>query len=141
MKPGDSCEFLGGTIIAVAAHHPGGRNSLNAEADGRALGYVIRTENETIYYSGDTDYFEGIADVGERYRPNIALLNVNPHLPSEDALRAFTALGSPRVIPIHSMGYGGPTANANIRRRAEFSALLGTLALPLAVGESLPLGD
>lgn len=135
MAPGEAYEIPGGQIVAVAAHHPGGRNSTNAEPDGRALGFVIRTAYGTIYYSGDTDYFTGIAEVGAEHRPDLVLLNVNGHLPARDAFRAFRDLGSPRVIPIHAGGYGGPKAGMNLRQHAEFKELLGPLALPLRVGE------
>lgn len=136
MAPGESYDFPGGRIIAVAAHHPGGRNSTNAEPDGRALGFIIQTVYGTIYYSGDTDYFSGISEVGEKYRPDLVLLNVNGHLPARDAFKAFRDLGSPRVIPIHAGGYGGPKARMNLRQHAEFVELLGPLASPLKVGES-----
>lgn len=139
MKPGGSFEFPGGQIIAVAAHHPGGRNSTNAEPDGRALGFVIRTTYGTIYYSGDSDYFPGFSEVGAKYHPDLVLLNVNGHLPARDAFKAFRDLGSPRVIPIHAGGYGGPKAGMNLREHAEFAELLGPLASPLKVGESYPL--
>ena len=139
MAPGESYNFPGGQIIAVAAHHPGGRNSTNAEPDGRALGFIIRTVYGTIYYSGDTDYFSGIAEVGAEYRPDLVLLNVNGHLPARDAFKAFRDLGSPQVIPIHAGGYGGPKARMNLRQHAEFAELLGPLASPLKVGESYPL--
>jgi L-ascorbate metabolism protein UlaG (beta-lactamase superfamily) len=139
MAPGESYPIPGGRITAVAAHHPGGRNSTNAEPDGRALGFVIETTDGTIYYSGDTDYFPGIAEVGSKYRPDLVLLNVNGHLPARDAFKAFRDLGSPRVIPIHAHGYGGPKAGMNLRQHAEFAELLGPMATPLSVGESYPL--
>jgi len=139
MKPGDSCQFRGGTIIAVPAYHPGGRNSLNAKADGEAIGFVIRTPERTLYYSGDTEYFPGLSDIGTTYRPDLALLNLNGHLPADDAFRAFFVLGSPKSIPIHSSAYSGPTAKKNIRMRDEFAEMLGNLCIPLDIGESYPL--
>ena len=139
MKPGDEFAFPGGTITAVLADHPGGRSSRKARADGGALGYVICTPRLTIYYSGDTEYFAGIAQIGERYRPDIAILNVNVHLKSEDAVRAAKALGMPVVIPTHTGAYDGPHAGRDLRYRSEFAKMLGPLAVPLKVGESLPL--
>jgi L-ascorbate metabolism protein UlaG (beta-lactamase superfamily) len=139
MKPGDEFSFPGGTITAVLAHHPGGRSSRKARADGGALGYVISTSRLTIYYSGDTDYFPGIAQIGERYRPDIAILNLNVHLKPQDALRAAEDLGMPVVIPTHTAAYDGPHAGRDFRYRGEFVKLMGPLAVPLRVGESLPL--
>ena len=139
MKPGDSCTFRGGSIVAVPAHHPGGRNSLKARADGRALGFIIRTPGETLYYSGDTEYFSGLNDIGETYHPGIAILNVNGHLKADNAVRAFRALGAPRVIAIHFGAYGGPTAKRNRRLHDQLLEMLGPICVPLEVGESYPL--
>jgi L-ascorbate metabolism protein UlaG (beta-lactamase superfamily) len=139
MRVGEEYRFSGGTIVAVPADHPGGRYSHTAEADGRALGYVIRTENGTVYYSGDTDYFPGIEAIGRRYRPDLALLNVNAHLRPADALRAAEALGSPRVVPLHLGAYGGRAARRGKRFHREFLDLAGPLAMPLQVGESVLL--
>lgn len=139
MKPGDSCVFAGGTILAVMAHHPGGRNSLKPCEDGNAIGFIIRTPKRSIYYSGDTEYFEGLSTIGQTYHPDIALLNVNGHLPADDAVRATLVLGAQHVVPIHSGAYSGPTAKKNVRLRREFTDMVGTISVPLAIGESYRL--
>lgn len=139
MRPGDEYKFPGGTIVAVAAHHPGGRLSLKARSDGRALGYVIRGPKITVYYSGDTEYFPGIATIGSKYRPDIALLNVNAHLHSEDAIFAVAGLGMPYVVPMHLGAYDGKSKRLGPRWRAELVAALGSTVVPLEIGESLRL--
>jgi L-ascorbate metabolism protein UlaG (beta-lactamase superfamily) len=142
MRPGGEYSFPGGTIIAVAAHHPGGRYAvMKARGDGRALGYVIRTPSATLYYSGDTNYFDGFAAVGATYRPDIVLLNVNRHLHSRDALSAIADLGDPTVIPTHYGAYSGPSARLASRWRGELVRALGPLVVPLEVGESMPLSQ
>ncbi len=88
MKPGDQLAFAGGRVIAVPAHHPGGRLALRAKTDGNALGYVIEARGVTLYYSGDTGALAGLARIGRTYRPDIVLLNVNAHLHSEAARAA-----------------------------------------------------
>jgi L-ascorbate metabolism protein UlaG (beta-lactamase superfamily) len=139
MAPGSEYAIPGGSIIAVAALHPGGRNGMKARADGRALGYVIRTAKETIYYSGDTKYFAGFAAVGAEYRPDIALLNVNRHLHSSAALHAIEDLGAPVVIPSHYGAYSGPSAHLASRWRRELVSASGATIVPLEVGESMPI--
>jgi len=139
MRVGDEYTIRGASILAVPADHPGGRYSHIAEADGRALGYVIRTENGTVYYSGDTDYFPGIETIGRSCKPDLALLNVNAHLRPADALRAAEALGSPPVVPLHLGAYGGRAARRGRRWHREFLEMAGPLALPLAVGQSILL--
>ncbi len=73
-------------------------------------GYVLRAENHSIYHSGDTAYFDGFTEIGERLHPEVALLPIgayqpenfrNVHMSPEDALQAFADLGSPRMIPMH----------------------------------------
>lgn len=137
MKPGDEYRFPLGSIIAVTACHPGGRLSLKARSDGMALGYVVRTDSVTIYYSGDTKYFPGLAAIGGQYRPTIVLLNVNRHLHSQDALSAIADLGAPIVIPTHYGAYSGPSASLGPRWRAELVGALGPAVVPLEVGESM----
>jgi L-ascorbate metabolism protein UlaG (beta-lactamase superfamily) len=139
MRPGSEFPIPGGVIVAVAARHPGGRTSLKARADGRALGYVIETTNSTIYYSGDTEPFSGLADVGARYHPDVALLNVNVHLPPTAAIAATVDLGMPHVIPIHRGAYDVGTRRLEGDWIAEMSAALGPMVVPLEVGESYPL--
>lgn len=141
MKPGNEYPIPGGSVTAVAAYHPGGRNGTKASADGRALGYVIRTSAATVYYSGDSKYFSGFKTIGEQHRPDIVLLNVNRHLHSEDAIAAITDLGAPVVIPAHFGAYSGPSAGAGVRWRAELVEALDSTIVPLKVGESVRLEE
>jgi L-ascorbate metabolism protein UlaG (beta-lactamase superfamily) len=140
MRPGDTYAFPGGTVVAVAADHPGGRWMGKPSPDGRALGYVIVTPARTIYYSGDTEYFSGIEEVGRRFHPDLAILNVNVHLPPADAIRAVQTLGADRVIPIHRSAFGGGHQGRNARYREEFQHLADSLSIPLGVGDELSLG-
>ncbi|HET9952011.1 MAG TPA: MBL fold metallo-hydrolase [Candidatus Eisenbacteria bacterium] len=141
MRPGDTCSFVGGRIIAVPADHPGGRRSTSPHDDGRALGYVIEAPTVTVYYSGDTRYFWGLERIGDLYSPDVAVLNVNRHLPPVDALLATSSLGATRAIAIHEGAYGGRAGANGKRWHAEFLELAGPLARDLRVGESVALGD
>src|SRR6202522_3263605 len=73
-------------------------------------GYVIRGGGHTLYHSGDTAYFDGFAKIGERLKPEIALLPIGAYRPDsyrgvhtspEEALQAFLDLGARRMIPMH----------------------------------------
>lgn len=139
MRPGDEYHFPGGSVIAVPAYHPGRRWSRKARADGGALGYVIRTRKGTIYYSGDTDYFDGFRRIGDEFKPDLAILNVNAHLPPDDAARAHADLGYPRVISSHMGAYGSPRAKRAVRFHEEVLRRAGRLGVPLRVGESIAL--
>ncbi|HEX3470997.1 MAG TPA: MBL fold metallo-hydrolase, partial [Silvibacterium sp.] len=73
-------------------------------------GYVLRHGHKSVYHSGDTGYFAGFREVGERLTPNIALLPIGAYRPDgfrkvhtspDDAVRAFLDLGAQRMIPMH----------------------------------------
>lgn len=141
MRPGDTFAFPGGTIIAVVADHAGERWSSKDRPDGGALGYVIRTPGLTLYYSGDSKFFEGFRQVGRTFAPDLAILNVNHHLTPPDAWRATEALGFPRVIASHTGAYGGVAGRHGRKWHDEFLKKAGTLGIPLRVGESIALDD
>jgi len=128
-------------VVAVPALHPGGRVGFETEADlsGGALGYVIHTRGLTLYYTGDTNYFDGLRVVGERFRPDLVLLNLNAHLHGEHAARAVHDLGDPLVIPIHWGAYSGTNAMLSPGWRADFRERLGDLVILLGVGKTLAL--
>jgi L-ascorbate metabolism protein UlaG (beta-lactamase superfamily) len=141
MKPGDVLDCAAGRITAVVARHPGTRWSINAEADGRALGWVIESARTTIYYTGDTDLFPGIGVVGAKYAPDILILSCSGHLEGEDAVVAARGSGAPIVIPVHWGAYGFlfvherrvPRNNDRLQRE------LGSTLVILPIGGSLPL--
>ncbi len=144
MRPGDTYNFSGGTITAVAAEHPGGRWSLNAGPDGRALGYVIDTSLGSIFYSGDTDFFEGFEHVARDHGPDVALLNINnKHLSADEAVQAANALTAPMVVPLHFgvFGYFFLDERKRPRHYERVENALGDRLRLLEVGESLLLRD
>src|SRR5262249_37434947 len=141
MRPGESYAFPGGRVVAVAADHPGGRRSTADAADGRALGYVIETASHTLYYAGDTKFFHGFENVASAYHPDIALFNLNSHMHSMDAVRAFRATGATRLVPMHYGAYGYLVFPERKMPRDydEMQQLLGPQLALLLPGESLPL--
>ena len=140
MEPGDKFEFEGGQIIAVTVHHPGYRYSLKARHDGRALGYIIKTKNQTIFYSGDTEYFDGFKKIGSTFKPNIAILNLSTHMRTDDAIRTIRDLGVQKVIPSHFGAYGGGfNERKTSQYRSELSRYLGNMWVSLPIGKSFSL--
>jgi len=73
-------------------------------------GYVVRGGGHSIYHSGDTAYFNGFAEIGRRFAPDVALLPIGAYSPDnfrsvhtspEDALQGFLDLGSKFMVPMH----------------------------------------
>jgi L-ascorbate metabolism protein UlaG (beta-lactamase superfamily) len=141
MRPGDTYEFEAGRITAVVADHPGERWTIVPVADGRALGFVIETAQDTIFYSGDTRYFTGFAEVAATHSPGVAILNVNGHLRGHNAVRAARDLRVHSVIPAHFGAYGYLLIGEQERPRTfdTIQSELGPLLVPLGLGESLSL--
>ena len=73
-------------------------------------GYVLSGGGHSIYHSGDTAYFSGFAEIGQRLHPEVALLPIGAYHPEnfravhtspEDALRGFVDMGAQHMIPMH----------------------------------------
>ncbi len=73
-------------------------------------GYVVEKDGRSIYHSGDTAYFDGFKEIGERLKPEVALLPIGAYFPDthrtvhtspEEAVRGFIELGAKRMIPMH----------------------------------------
>jgi L-ascorbate metabolism protein UlaG (beta-lactamase superfamily) len=73
-------------------------------------GYVLQDARHSLYHSGDTAYFDGFREIGERLKPQIALLPIgayypasfrNVHTSPEDAVQGFCDLGARWMVPMH----------------------------------------
>ncbi len=105
LGPGESRAIGGVTVTAVEALHEGARRGA---PDAQAVGYLLDAGHR-VYFAGDTDLFDGMADLGADRQLDLALLpvwgwgpNLGPgHLDPERAAQA-AALLSPRIaVPIH----------------------------------------
>jgi L-ascorbate metabolism protein UlaG (beta-lactamase superfamily) len=104
LSPGGSTRVGGLTVTAVPARHDGRRDPvLGATAD--AVGFVVG-DRRRVYFAGDTDLFEGMAELGPL---DVALLPVwgwgptagEGHLDPERAARAAALLRPRLVVPVH----------------------------------------
>src|ERR1700722_5180796 len=73
-------------------------------------GYVLKADKHSVYHAGDTAYFAGFREIGERLSPELALLPIgaynppqfrNVHTNPADATRAFLDLNSRWMVPMH----------------------------------------
>jgi L-ascorbate metabolism protein UlaG (beta-lactamase superfamily) len=101
---------------------------------------VVEARGTTIFYSGDSDYFSGFSHVGRTFAPDVAVLNVNGHLPGTDATRAAWATGAALVVPTHWGGFGYWVVGGNRRPRDEdtLRRVVGDRLHVLEVGQALP---
>jgi len=73
-------------------------------------GYVLRHGTQSIYHSGDSGYFGGFREIGERLAPEVALLPIGAykpdgfrrvHISPDDAVQVFADLGAEKMVPMH----------------------------------------
>jgi L-ascorbate metabolism protein UlaG (beta-lactamase superfamily) len=95
---GSSLVHRGVEVISTAVRHRA-----------PACAYVLRGDGPSVYYCGASGYFSGFADVGARYRPDLALLPIggyaprafrDEHMSPVDALYAFEDLTARLLVPI-----------------------------------------
>jgi L-ascorbate metabolism protein UlaG (beta-lactamase superfamily) len=101
-------------VVATPARHgPQGRDR------GAVIGFVVSivdAPDQGIYFSGDTVWYEGVAEVARRYTPRAALLNLGPasvpevgpfHLTmtAREAVEAARAFVSAAIVPLHFEGW------------------------------------
>ncbi|MEI7533926.1 MAG: MBL fold metallo-hydrolase [Verrucomicrobiae bacterium] len=73
-------------------------------------GFVLEHQGRKIYHAGDSAYFEGFAEIGEKLRPEIALLPIGAyhpesfrkvHMGPDEAVQAFKDLRAKVLVPMH----------------------------------------
>ncbi|CAN5462988.1 MBL fold metallo-hydrolase [soil metagenome] len=103
LQPGADLELRGVQVIAAAASH-------GSDPLARGLSYIVRGDGPSLYLCGDSGYFSGFGDLGERYAPDISILPIGGFMPRSfrerhmsplDALFAFEDLRSRLLVPIH----------------------------------------
>ncbi len=96
-------------IIALPVKHNKGRSILFPNTD--TVSYIIKIENRTFYFAGDTAYFEGFKEYGKSFNIHTAFLPIggyeptlflkNVHMNPWEAVKAFEDLKAEFVVPIH----------------------------------------
>jgi L-ascorbate metabolism protein UlaG (beta-lactamase superfamily) len=147
MNKGGTIEPAAGIkVTAVRAEHSsvyGWRNPATNKNEthpgGEAVGWIIELENGfRIYHAGDTAVFGDMKYIGERYKPDLALVPIGGNFTMDpvDAAWAVSELIKPKTaIPMH---YGtNPLAKGTAQ---EFMAAMGSSSVKVIVavpGEAL----
>ena len=154
LAPWESVEFrsLGGAALSITAtparHGPAGGDR------GPVIGFVLESSDATdpvVYVSGDTVWYEGVSNVGERFDVDIAVLNLGaarvavagPHdltFNAEDALTLARAWPSATIIPLHFEGWTHFTEGASEIRAAFDAAGMSERIRWLAPGQPTSVG-
>jgi len=95
-------------ITLTPCHHWGAR-MLHDSHRGFG-GYIIEIGGRTVFHCGDTAFFEGFKEIGERFNIDIALLPIGAydppsgrevHMNPEEAVEAFVNLRARYMVPMH----------------------------------------
>jgi L-ascorbate metabolism protein UlaG (beta-lactamase superfamily) len=115
LAPFESTKLGAYTITATPARH-GPPGSLPIV--GPVIGFIIEGPSlkAPIYISGDTVWFDGVAEVAKRWKPGVAFLHLGCvkfgisgplryTFDAGDAVRAANAFGDALIVPVHYEGW------------------------------------
>lgn len=103
-----SYKHRGLTVTHVPSRHWGAR--VLKDAHRGYGGYVLKAGKHSVYHAGDTAYFSGFREIGQKLNPELALLPIgaynpptfrNVHTNPADATRAFLDLNARWMVPMH----------------------------------------
>lgn len=137
-------------ITATPAQHFSGRNLGDRNRTFWAS-WVIRSGGERIYFSGDTGYFGGFREIGERFGPfDIALMEngaydgywPSMHLSPEQTVQAFRDLRARTLYLVHNSTFdlAFHPWREPLDRVADLAQREGIALATPEIGEPLTLG-
>ena len=97
-------------FIATPAQHFSGRGLLNKNQTQWAS-WVICAPDQRVFFSGDSGYFDGFKQIGEKFGPfDLTLLETGAynaswpkvHMHPEESIQAHLDLKGKRLLPIHN---------------------------------------
>lgn len=126
MHIGGSYPFDFGVVrLTLAIHGSAIVDGEDIISAGNPVGVVIEADGKSIYHAGDTGLFGDMKLIGDRYKPQIALLPIggNFTMDIDDAAYATKLLKPDVVIPMHYNTFDVISANPE-----DFSKKVGSAA-------------
>jgi L-ascorbate 6-phosphate lactonase len=110
------------------------------------LGYVLQSGGVTLLHSGDSLYFDGFAEIGQRWRIDAICLSVGDNPPGQtlymdesDAARAARDCGARMLIPQHFDLWRGLTLDPRRVRTATAWYAPQTKVVPARFGRRITI--
>jgi L-ascorbate metabolism protein UlaG (beta-lactamase superfamily) len=115
-------------------------------------GWIFQTKQETLYFVGDTGYFNGFKQIAERFEINTVFMPIGAyepewfmavsHISPEDSVKAFLELKANTFVPMHYGAYRladdtGPEALERLFRAWEKEQLPKDKLKILLLGETI----
>ena len=103
-------EVSGVRCVATPAQHFSGRGLFDRNRTQWAS-WVIQSPGQRVFFSGDSGYFDGFKQIGDKYGPfDLTLLETGAynanwpkvHMHPEESIQAHLDLKGKRLIPIHN---------------------------------------
>ena len=111
------------TITATPARHgPAGTEKMQGVVNGFLLTLHSQIDNFEIYITGDTVFYDGVAEVARRYHPRYVFIFAGAAQPrgpftvtmrTNDAIDTALAFPDATIVPLHYEGWGHLTQNEN----------------------------
>ncbi len=108
MKIWEEREIGGIRIVHTPSHHWGARYGADTHRD--YGGFIVHSGERNIFHAGDSAYFDGFKEIGQREKICLAILPIGAyeapsgrdvHMNPEEALQAFEDLGADLMMPMH----------------------------------------
>lgn len=136
-----STEVSGVTLVATPARHFSGRTPSDRDTTLWAS-WVIRRGDLSLFFSGDSGYFDGFKQIGAAYGPfDLAMVETGAydamwpdvHMQPEQTLQAFIDLQGKTLMPVHN-----GTFDLGLHRWQEPFERIHALALARGVAITTP---
>lgn len=147
----ESVDHKGLTIHFVPAQH-WTRRTLTDTNTSHWGGFIFQSDEETMYFVGDTGYFPGFKEIGERFKIDTVFMPIgayepewfmkDSHINPEDSVKAFLELQAKTFVPMHYGAYRladdtGPEALERLYREWEKRQLPEEQLRVLMLGETV----
>jgi L-ascorbate metabolism protein UlaG (beta-lactamase superfamily) len=148
LEPWQSVEVGAIRITGTPAQH-GPAGSL--ARSGPVTGFVLETASSpTLYFSGDTVWFDGVAEVARRFAVDIAVLNMGGAkvaaagpdpltMTAEDGVATAHAMAKAMVAPLHFEGWAHFMESGSVIEKAFAQAGLSRRLCLLHLGVRTPV--
>jgi L-ascorbate metabolism protein UlaG (beta-lactamase superfamily) len=139
-----------GTRLHVTAtparHGPPGIEPISGDVTGFALG--VAAPGDAVYVTGDTVWYEGVAEVARRFKPRLVVVFAGAAKPrgpfhvtmdNNDAIETAHAFPQAKIVAVHNDGWAHFTESQADLARAFDTLGLGGRLVSLVPGQTIRL--
>ena len=100
---GGTVDLDGVRFTMTNAFHSSSNDAAGGAYGGEPTGVVIRFDDHSVYFAGDTCVFGDMQLIARLYKPTVAVLPIGDFftMGPEEAALALELLGNPRCVPCH----------------------------------------